>query len=108
MSVSEALRNLEKENIADVIVWLIYIVGIGFLPILAGLFFVKFPFSHFTQNGDVTIFSLSLLSGTIYTLTRNNKPRVFINSEKPKIVIPDRRFPASALLIAFSVLAGLV
>jgi len=108
MSVKEALKNLEWENVSDILVWFMYAVGIGFLPILAGLFLVKIPFAHFTSNGDITVYSLGLLSGTIYTLTRNNKPRVFISSGKPKVVIPDRRFPASTILIAITFLIALV
>jgi hypothetical protein len=99
MSFSEALKNIEWEDIKDTFFWLCYSIIGGAFPMWFGIITFKFTIYQVVNDGSLFIFSAAILASQLYIVTRDSKGELTFLTKKGKTNHPKIKFPGENGLI---------
>ena len=84
MEIINALSETRASHWKDSAIWLAYVLLGGLLPIWGGALFLRaiskpLAISYFIDNGELAIYSASILSPTLYLILKDFKTSIFAN-----------------------------
>jgi hypothetical protein len=84
MEFINALLETRSSNWKDAAIWLAYALLGGLLPIWGGVLFLRaiskpLAMYYFIDNGELAIYSASILSPTLYLILKDFKTSIFAN-----------------------------
>lgn len=99
MTFMEAIKIKKVRD--DFFYWFLFTLLFGLFPIVLGVVVFGEDIITFTENGDIGIFSYSMIVASLYTLTRDSRP-ILISGSSEEVPLKYKYSPYSRPLQAIS------